>query len=407
MRFNRLRLGTQLLIVVVGTALLAIILLATLAIFLTSQVVRDEGDQRLVALAEATGELVAAPLAAGDTAEVERTLAAVVREEGFDRAFLFGPDGTLVANQLSDRVEASDLSDDDQAFALDAQRAGELRSRDDSDNLIDIAVPLVANGNAGGVLLAQASNGGAVDEIVGTALPQMIAAALLVAVLAAAVALGLARYTAAPLRKLTNQAIAVGQGRLEAMPNVQGSEEISTLSGAFDQMINDLSASQALVAEQQRLLETRVEERTADLEQALAELRESVDARNQLSATVRDLASPVVPVLDGIVVMPLIGVIDSDRAALLIETLLRAIEHHRARAAILDVTGVPIIDAQVARTLLDTAQAVKLLGAQTILVGLRPELAQTIVSLGLDLSLLLTQADLQSGVSYALRQQQR
>jgi rsbT co-antagonist protein RsbR len=135
-------------------------------------------------------------------------------------------------------------------------------------------------------------------------------------------------------------------------------------------------------------------------------LREAVTVREQLSATVRELASPIVPVLDGILVMPLVGEIDSQRAAMLTETLLGGIERHHASVVILDVTGVPLIDTQVAQTLLDAARAVKLLGTQTILVGLRPELAQTIVGLGLDLTGLITQADLQSGVSYAIAQRQ-
>jgi rsbT co-antagonist protein RsbR len=122
---------------------------------------------------------------------------------------------------------------------------------------------------------------------------------------------------------------------------------------------------------------------------------------------VRDLSSPIIPVLDGILVMPLIGVIDPQRATVLIDTLLRGIEHHRASIVILDVTGVPIIDTQVARTLINAARTVKLLGTKTILVGLRPELAQTIVGLGLDLTELISQADLQSGVKYAMQQQLR
>jgi anti-anti-sigma factor len=169
-------------------------------------------------------------------------------------------------------------------------------------------------------------------------------------------------------------------------------------------MVADLHTTQAAVAEQQRTLEARVGERTADLERTLAELRESVTARAQLDATVRGLSSPIIPVLDGILVMPLIGVIDSQRAAMLMETLLRGVEQYRATMVILDVTGVPIIDTQVARALLDAARAAKLLGTQTILVGLRPELAQTIIGLGLDLTALRTHGDLQSGVSYALRQ---
>jgi rsbT co-antagonist protein RsbR len=110
------------------------------------------------------------------------------------------------------------------------------------------------------------------------------------------------------------------------------------------------------------------------------------------------------PVQEGILVMPLIGAIDSERAALLMDSLLRAIERHRARIVIMDVTGVPLVDSQVAQTLMQAADAARLLGTKTILVGVRPELAQTIVGLGLDLRGLVTCADLQSGVGYALQQ---
>jgi anti-anti-sigma factor len=101
--------------------------------------------------------------------------------------------------------------------------------------------------------------------------------------------------------------------------------------------------------------------------------------------------------------MPLVGGIDSARAALLMDSLLGAIERQRARTVILDVTGVPLVDTHVAQVLLRAAAAARLLGAEPVLVGLRPELAQTIVGLGVDLSGLTTQADLQSGVRYAMR----
>jgi anti-anti-sigma factor len=400
----RLRLSTQLLILTLGTAALAIILLVAMAVFLSGEVIQGESDQRLTALSEATSELISAPLVAQDFADVQRILTTVVREEGLDRAFVFGPDGAVVAKQSSDRVEAEDLSADDQDFALQALHDGQLRTRDDADNSVDIAVPVAANGQTVGVLLGQSSTGAAVDELVGTTLPQMSAAGLGLALLAGLLALAMARYIAAPLSKLSVAATAVGQGQLEALPKLRGSAEIAALAGAFGQMVDDLRSSRAAVAQQQQMLETRVSERTADLEHTLAELRESANAREQLSATVRGLSNPIMPVLDGILVVPLIGVIDTQRAAMLMETLLRGIEHHRASVVILDVTGVPIIDTQVARTLLDAAGAVKLLGTKTILVGLRPELAQTIVGLGLDLSGLNTQADLQSGVSYAMRQ---
>jgi rsbT co-antagonist protein RsbR len=150
-----------------------------------------------------------------------------------------------------------------------------------------------------------------------------------------------------------------------------------------------------------------LQSRAAHLEQALTELRASVSERDQLSHTIRELSSPVIPVLDGVLIMPLIGAIDTERAQLLTQSLLGETTRHAAHTGILDVTGVPIIDTQVAHTLLQSAEALRLLGADAIIVGLRPELAQTIVGLGLDLSTLHTQADLQSGVEYVLKRQQR
>jgi nitrogen fixation/metabolism regulation signal transduction histidine kinase len=201
-------------------ARLVIILLVALAVFLTSAVIRQEGNQRLTALTQATSDLTTAPLVAHDTAGVQRILTAVVREEGLDRAFVLAPDGAIVAAQRSERVDEEELSADDQDFALGALRAGQFRIRSDTDNLVDLAAPIVANGQTVGVLLGQSSTNGAVDELFGTTLPQMSAAGLGVALLAGLVALAMARYIAAPLRKLSVVAMAVGQGQLESLPNL-------------------------------------------------------------------------------------------------------------------------------------------------------------------------------------------
>lgn len=146
-----------------------------------------------------------------------------------------------------------------------------------------------------------------------------------------------------------------------------------------------------------------LEQRAIELQQTLQDLSRSGQEREQLSQNIRDLSTPVLPILNGIIVMPLIGVIDMQRATLLTETLLSATERHNASTVILDVTGVPLIDTMVARALLQAAQAIKLLGAQTIIVGLRPELAQTITGLGVNLVGLVTRADLQDGLTYAMQ----
>ncbi len=121
------------------------------------------------------------------------------------------------------------------------------------------------------------------------------------------------------------------------------------------------------------------------------------------AATLAELSTPLIPISDHVVVMPLIGAIDSDRARQVLEALLHGIERSHARVAILDITGVPLIDTQVAKSLLVAAQAVRLLGAQIVLTGIRPEVAQTLVGLGVDLGDIVTHSTLQSGIAYATK----
>jgi rsbT co-antagonist protein RsbR len=127
-------------------------------------------------------------------------------------------------------------------------------------------------------------------------------------------------------------------------------------------------------------------------------LEETIRAQN---AALAELSTPLIPISDDVTVMPLIGAVDSRRAQQVMETLLEGIAQTRARVAILDITGVPVVDTQVANALIRAAQSVKLLGAQVILTGIRPEVAQTLVGLGADLSAITTRSSLQSGIAYA------
>ena len=133
-----------------------------------------------------------------------------------------------------------------------------------------------------------------------------------------------------------------------------------------------------------------VEQREAQLQQALADLQAS-------QVTIRELSAPVLPVLPGVLIAPLVGAIDESRATVFVANVLRAVERERAQQVIFDVTGVPLIDTQVARMILQAADAVRLLGAQVILVGIRPEVAQTVVGLGVALDM-KTYADLQQAI---------
>ncbi|MEO7911837.1 MAG: PAS domain-containing protein [Roseiflexaceae bacterium] len=121
------------------------------------------------------------------------------------------------------------------------------------------------------------------------------------------------------------------------------------------------------------------------------------------SLLLEELSTPLIPITQHVVVMPLIGSIDSRRAQQVLDALLQGITERHARIAILDITGVPIVDTQVAGALIRAAQAAQLLGAQVVITGIRPEVAQTLVGLGTELRGIVTRSDLQSGIAFATR----
>jgi anti-anti-sigma factor len=125
-------------------------------------------------------------------------------------------------------------------------------------------------------------------------------------------------------------------------------------------------------------------------------LRAQADALSALSA-------PLIPITDDVVVMPLIGEMDAARMRKVQEALIEGIAARRARVAILDITGVPSLDAQGTDEIVRIARAARLLGSRIILTGIRPEVAQALVSLGQDLSGVATKHSLQSGIAYALK----
>ncbi len=135
----------------------------------------------------------------------------------------------------------------------------------------------------------------------------------------------------------------------------------------------------------------------------------SDEARRQAEEVIRrqaqeilEISTPVVQVLDGVVAVPLIGTLDSQRTQQVMEHLLQRIVDTRSAVALIDITGVPGIDTQTARHLIETVTAVRLLGAQVILTGIRPAIAQTLVHLGVDLSGVVTRSSLAAGLTVAL-----
>ncbi|MFO0575398.1 MAG: AAA family ATPase [Polyangia bacterium] len=148
------------------------------------------------------------------------------------------------------------------------------------------------------------------------------------------------------------------------------------------------------------------------LQQELAERQRSEQERAALQdriitsqkARLAEMATPLIPISSEIMVMPLIGTVDPERAQQVLDTALSGVSTSRARFVILDITGLRHVDTSVAGTLLNTARALQLLGARAVLTGIRAEVAQTLVGLGVDLGGIVTLSQLQGGIDYAQRQ---
>jgi len=134
----------------------------------------------------------------------------------------------------------------------------------------------------------------------------------------------------------------------------------------------------------------------AHLGEAYLSAKESIIVEQQ--AAIRELSLPVLQVRDQLLVLPVVGVIDTTRARQLIESLLAAVRDRRARGIVLDVTGVPMVDTAVANHLVQACDAAKLMGATVVITGISPEMAQTLVMLGARLPAADTHVDLQEGI---------
>jgi rsbT co-antagonist protein RsbR len=123
----------------------------------------------------------------------------------------------------------------------------------------------------------------------------------------------------------------------------------------------------------------------------------------QQQEAIRELSTPVLQVRERLLILPIIGVLDGQRARQLTEQLLRGIRTNRARVVVIDITGVPAIDSTVANHLVQTVDASRLMGASVIITGLSPEIAQTLVTLGVELGKVNAVGDLQGGIEEAER----
>jgi rsbT co-antagonist protein RsbR len=199
-----------------------------------------------------------------------------------------------------------------------------------------------------------------------------------------------------PIDALRTAVDRLAGGDLDARVGLSRSDELGALAHGFDTMAATIQQRNGdLIAQR-----AQAEAARADAESAHAAIVVQLETIEQQRNVIREMSMPVMPLDTATLVMPLVGALDSERIRLVQEQALQAIERSSARFLILDITAVPIVDTQVAQGLLQVVQAARLLGAEVVLVGVRPEVAQAVVGLGIQLDTMITRSSLQSGIGY-------
>ncbi|HET9221629.1 MAG TPA: STAS domain-containing protein [Roseiflexaceae bacterium] len=233
---------------------------------------------------------------------------------------------------------------------------------------------------------------------VASQLGNMVLVALPLAVVAGLTALLLGTHLARPLSQLARVAQSGDLAALAAAPVVQNRTEAGQLATSLQHLAQSVLDSRSAIEAANHSLEDTVAERTAELHAVVQQQEDLLVTQTRLLQQIADMSMPVLPVSPGVIVIPLVGTINEERAAGLSARLLEGVQEQRARVALLDITGVPLVDTQVARALMQAVAGARLLGARTLLVGVRPEIAQTLVGLGVELRGIETTTTLQEGL---------
>jgi predicted ATPase/GAF domain-containing protein/anti-anti-sigma regulatory factor len=212
--------------------------------------------------------------------------------------------------------------------------------------------------------------------------------------------------------------IAMGhQGRSMGVFYLENNLSSEAFTAARVELLKLLLVQAAIAVENARLYK-HVQSRTAELRNAELQIRHEFEerersdqARAQLqeeiirvqNARLAELSTPLIPITDRIMVMPLIGMMDNQRAQDVLHTTLEGVQANNAEVVIIDITGIKLVDSDVVTTLIATTNALRLLGAQAVITGIRADVAQKLIELQVDFGAMVTKSTLQSGFAYALK----
>jgi rsbT co-antagonist protein RsbR len=261
---------------------------------------------------------------------------------------------------------------------------------------LTLSAQAIAQGKARRAQRAEA----ALLEATASSIRLVLAISVLALIVAVAWCLLFPIHLMRPIAALQAATSRLASGDLTARVGLKRADELGVLGRRFDEMALTIQ-QRTCDLEQQHMRANAARE---EAEVARAETAEQLATIEEQRNVIREMSVPVLPLSQSALVLPLIGALDSERLGMVQEQALRSIEHSSARYLILDITGVPIVDTAVAQGLIRVVQATRLLGAEVVVVGIRPEVAQAVVGLGIHLGDIVTRSSLQSGIAFVLSQ---
>ncbi len=195
--------------------------------------------------------------------------------------------------------------------------------------------------------------------------------------------------------------IAITRARQGFSPRETGNFVFSLKEALLEVLQSELSSDPATLFAESMKINRLIDRLSVVTFETFIKGREEVILRQTDEIT--EISTPVIRVWEGILALPIIGTLDSARTQIVMENLLQEIVETGSSIAILDISGVPAVDSLVAQHLIKTVSATRLMGAECIISGIRPEIAQTVVHLGIDLSHIITKATLASALAYSFK----
>lgn len=195
--------------------------------------------------------------------------------------------------------------------------------------------------------------------------------------------------------------IAITRARQGFSPRETGRFVFSLKEAILEVLKKEIGNDPALLFEESQKINRVMDNLSIVTFETFIKGREEVILRQ--TDEIAEISTPVIRVWDGILALPIIGTLDSSRTQIVMENLLQEIVETGSSIAILDISGVPAVDSLVAQHLIKTVSATRLMGAECIISGIRPEIAQTVVHLGIDLSNIITKASLATALAYAFK----